>query len=240
MSSFDRVADIYDATRSLPMEEMNSIIDSITSMLGECKTIIDAGIGTGRFALPLSQRGYSVAGVDLSRKMMTVARQKGIGDLFLADIQGNLPFKDNSFDAALVVHVLHLIDDWRSVMHEIARVSTMFVLTVFTETEGIEPIDRYVALRRDFLFPLGRDRNAWKSALKKATVQQIYEQKEEISGDEIILYLENRKSSATWEVPDRIHERIMAQLRSELQGKHFLRKAIMKIAIWKSRQILEV
>ncbi len=222
------------------MEQINSIIDSITLTLGNCRTIIDAGIGTGRFALPLFQRGYSIVGVDLSRKMMSIARKKGLVDLFLADIQGSIPFKENAFDSALVVHVLHLVDDWRSVLHEAARVSKMFVVTVFNETEGIDPVDRYVALRREFLFPLGHDRNEWRSALKLASVKQVYEEKEETSGEDIVLYLENRNTSATWEVPEGIHSKIIEQMRAELQGKRFRRNVITEVAIWKSKEILEV
>ena len=161
-------------------------------------------------------------------------------DLLLGDAKGKIPFKDDSFDAALVVHVLHLIDDWKSVVHELARVSRRYVVTVFSQTEGINPRDRYAGLRRDFGFPLNHDDQSWKSALSQARIVQVYDQLEEIDGDESIVYLQNRGSSVTWDVPDMIHEKIMAHLKGELQGKALRRRAIMKIGLWESKRLQRI
>jgi ubiquinone/menaquinone biosynthesis C-methylase UbiE len=56
-------------------------------------------------------------GIDISRKMMSKARQKGVENLILADAH-NIPFKDRSFDASIIIHVLHLIPDWLNVARE--------------------------------------------------------------------------------------------------------------------------
>ncbi len=36
--------------------------------------MLDLGVGTGRFALPLRERGFEMVGVDLSPKMLAVAK----------------------------------------------------------------------------------------------------------------------------------------------------------------------
>lgn len=43
---------------------------------GSIQTILDLGCGTGNHAIPLSQRGYQVTGVDISADMLEHARQK--------------------------------------------------------------------------------------------------------------------------------------------------------------------
>jgi SAM-dependent methyltransferase len=40
------------------------------------KSILDLGCGTGNYAIPLTKRGYSVTGVDISENMLKIARSK--------------------------------------------------------------------------------------------------------------------------------------------------------------------
>lgn len=46
---------------------------------GAVRRVLDLGCGTGNHALPLTGRGYGVAGVDLSEAMLAGARQKAAG-----------------------------------------------------------------------------------------------------------------------------------------------------------------
>lgn len=68
--------------------------------------IIDIGCGTGRHAIELSQRGYSVTGIDLSESMLEKAREKakhdGLQIDFLRHDARNLPF-ENQFDVAIML-----------------------------------------------------------------------------------------------------------------------------------------
>ena len=70
--SFDRVSDIYDATRALPpgvSEQVTNTILNIVSPTPDTK-FFETGIGTGRIALPIIQKGYSYTGLDISEKML--------------------------------------------------------------------------------------------------------------------------------------------------------------------------
>jgi len=68
--------------------------------------ILDVGCGTGRHAIELTRRGYSVTGVDLSESQLTRAREKAEADNLSIDFQcqdaRNLPF-DSEFDVAIMI-----------------------------------------------------------------------------------------------------------------------------------------
>jgi ubiquinone/menaquinone biosynthesis C-methylase UbiE len=68
----------------------------------------------------LMNNGYSVVGMDVSKGMVERAREKGLVDLLLAD-GTRIPFKAKSFDAALMAHVFHLLEDPVVVLREAAR-----------------------------------------------------------------------------------------------------------------------
>ena len=138
--SFDRVSNIYDATRGFPPGVSEQIADYILDLVSATPDtqFFEAGIGTGRIALPILQRGYAYTGVDVSEKMMTELRRKLQGadhrlKLLQADVT-SLPFVDDSFDVALAVHVLHLIPNWQQALAEIRRV--LKPSGVFLYTDG--------------------------------------------------------------------------------------------------------
>src|SRR5215831_9004134 len=111
MADFDRVANIYDATRKEPDVVMQATLDVMQNALEGSKRVLDVGVGTGRFAKPLLDRGFSIVGVDVSRQMMAKAAVKGARELVQGDAHC-LPFRDASFDAAIFILFLHLVPDW--------------------------------------------------------------------------------------------------------------------------------
>ena len=83
-------------------------VDFIESEIKRDKScrILDVGCGTGRHAIELVKRGYSVTGVDLSENMLNRAREKAIDtgvqlDFEKADAR-NLPFEDE-FDLVIML-----------------------------------------------------------------------------------------------------------------------------------------
>jgi SAM-dependent methyltransferase len=123
---FDRAAGDYDATRGLPPGAADPVAALLAEAgaLGPRTRLLEIGVGTGRIALPLARRGIRVVGADLSRAMLgrLVGKRAGLPvDPVRADA-ARLPFADASFDAALGVHVFHLIPRWREVLAELARV----------------------------------------------------------------------------------------------------------------------
>src|SRR5256886_16170739 len=84
--------------------------------------LLEVGVGTGRYAVPLQKSGIRLVGVDISRKMVEFGLAKGLRDVVFADA-ARLPFVSGSFDVATTNHVLHLIPDWRDGLRGIARVT---------------------------------------------------------------------------------------------------------------------
>jgi ubiquinone/menaquinone biosynthesis C-methylase UbiE len=116
IKSFDRVAGIYDATRGIPPGEAATIAGGIADLLGEVpgagrKRALEVGVGTGRIAVPLAAAGVDVVGFDVSRLMLEqlVRKRPRVGALLAEATRP--PFRQRSFEAALFVHVLHLLPD---------------------------------------------------------------------------------------------------------------------------------
>jgi ubiquinone/menaquinone biosynthesis C-methylase UbiE len=132
---YDGLADDYDSTREIPKDDE---VRAISEALEGSKTVLDVGIGTGRFAKPLSDRGFEVTGVDVSRNMLLKARGKGLDRLVLGDAY-RLPFRDESFDAAVIIHVLHVVVNWSAVMRGIGRVTRGNVVSIFRQRPDSRP-----------------------------------------------------------------------------------------------------
>lgn len=123
---FDDVADIYDLTRAFPPGAEAKAI-SLLAEVGELTAssrVLEAGIGTGRVALPLAPLVSRVVGVDISRPMLEKLTDKR-GAECCNPVQGDatrLPFPPAAFDAVIGVHIFHLIPVWRAALDEVRRV----------------------------------------------------------------------------------------------------------------------
>ncbi len=123
---FDRAADYYDETRGFPPGAEQGVAALIRDMgsLTASSRVIEIGVGTGRIALPLAPQVRAVCGVDLSRPMLNRLLAKRSSEPILA-VEGDitrLPFGSRRFDAAVAVHIFHLVADWRGALRELARV----------------------------------------------------------------------------------------------------------------------
>jgi ubiquinone/menaquinone biosynthesis C-methylase UbiE len=126
--SFDRAADIYDSTRGHPPEISKKIAASLAVHLFHNNRVLEVGIGTGRIARPLLKHGFAITGVDISRKMMERLGKQLDPVYPSADLaEANavwLPFSNRVFDAAIFVHVIHLVSEWKQLLFEVHRVIT--------------------------------------------------------------------------------------------------------------------
>src|SRR5438477_2261243 len=116
---------------------MKSLLNAMKELFAGCRTILDVGIGTGRFAEYLNNSGFDVVGIDVSLSMMAKAREKGVRNLVQADAH-YLPFRDMVFDGAILVHVLHLVRDWVQVVGEVGQVTRRVVVAEVEGGEGVQ------------------------------------------------------------------------------------------------------
>src|SRR3989454_12636149 len=138
--SFARVAAIYDETRGLAPRAMARVLAVLVDQL-QGKRVLEVGVGTGRYAVPLQKSGVRVVGVDISRKMVEFGLAKGLRDVVFADA-ARLPFVSGAFDVATTNHVLHLIPDWRDALRGIARVTRGVYFTVIERPDRVDTIKR--------------------------------------------------------------------------------------------------
>jgi predicted TPR repeat methyltransferase len=70
--SFDNMVRLYDETRIFDEECFESALDYMVERFPPraFPNVLEPGIGTGRIAIPLAERGYRVTGVDISEEML--------------------------------------------------------------------------------------------------------------------------------------------------------------------------
>lgn len=113
---FEKYTDQYENWFEKNRYVYKSEINAIREILPDFKDGIEIGVGSGRFAEPLGIK----FGIEPSYKMRKVAQSRGIEAVDSA--AENLPFKDCSFDLALMVTTLCFLDDERKAFVEIYRI----------------------------------------------------------------------------------------------------------------------
>jgi ubiquinone/menaquinone biosynthesis C-methylase UbiE len=121
-----RVAEQYDVIRGHPAEVSAEIGRAIAEQMPDGARVLELGVGTGRIALPVAAAGCEVYGIDVSSHMLAWLSRRiaseGRDNIHLArgDITA-LPFREDAFDGAMAVHVLHLVADWAGVLAQVSR-----------------------------------------------------------------------------------------------------------------------
>lgn len=105
------------------------------------RRVLDAGCGGGGYVDHLVRRGYDATGVDRHAAILDIAAARGFAGRFvLADLAGQLPFRDDAFESTYCFDVLEHVDDV-SALRELARVtSRRLILTV---PQDDSPMRRY-------------------------------------------------------------------------------------------------
>lgn len=240
--SFDRIATVYDATRGLPPRTMARVLAVLIEEL-HGKRVLEVGVGTGRYAVPLQKSGIRVVGVDISRRMVEFGLAKGLRDVVFAD-GARLPFVSRSFEVATTNHVLHLFADWREVLTEIARVTRETYFTVIERSGRDDSLNHeYRNLVReagfDWQHPGIHERDL-PDLLKPEIIMPVGPFHETISADTLLKELDDRVYSNQWDVPEAIHRDAMARLRAKWGGKEFDRLYTLEVTFWRADRLPEL
>jgi ubiquinone/menaquinone biosynthesis C-methylase UbiE len=226
---FNSVAHVYDKTRGLPEHVMKRLLETLASELSSYRTILDAGVGTGRFAKPLQDSGFEVVGIDIARKMINKAKERSVSNLLLGDVCF-LPFKDNSFDATVCIHVLHLISEWKTALQEICRVtrSTMVSMNYMHKNPMWKAYDK---LLKKYGYERRRPgKGEWELKKLVRPSASVFIASFETKADERLTYLSQRVYSHQWDIPEDVNEKIVNELKSQFAGKVFHQG--LRLLIW--------
>ena len=163
--SFDGLVELYDETRTFDGDCFNAALDYLVERFppADYLNVYEPGIGTGRIAIPLGQRGYRVTGGDISENMLAILENRLAGceprpDItYLAADTTDLPFPDSAFDMTVVVHHFYFIREWKQAVREILRVTDGPVVLMHTGTGQEIPFlnDRYRQLCETFGYAIG-------------------------------------------------------------------------------------
>jgi ubiquinone/menaquinone biosynthesis C-methylase UbiE len=241
--SFDRAAEFYDATRGFPPGVAEQVAGALARRIAPGSPVLEVGIGTGRIAIPLATKGYSITGVDLSWNMLQKLKenyqaqspQQGSTSPAVAQADATrLPFHTAQFEAVLAVHVLHLIPDWQQALVEIQRVlkpgGSLFVGHTWRASEAPRQALRRVhaEILRSFGYAskryVSRDMQETDQALKAtgARGSEIVAAEWESTStpDQDIESLNQRIWSSTWDIPDEVYQKSIQKL-SAWASEHY-------------------
>ena len=139
---------------------LRHLTDKIVRLLGAPPgRVLDVGCGTGRVAVELAGRGFSVDALDLEPQVVeqagALATRCGASvRFFAADFQGVDPrFPDETYDAVVCSEVLEHVGPWRDVLANMARVLHPGGLLILTTPNGprqFSVLDKYAGHVRRF------------------------------------------------------------------------------------------
>jgi ubiquinone/menaquinone biosynthesis C-methylase UbiE len=119
VEAFDQHAEDYDRWFDTPEGQIlfKIEVDAVRLLMKDLKRpFLEIGVGTGRFAKEL---GIDT-GIDLSLKLMEIAKKRGIA---VEKAKGeSLPFRDKSFGTVFILFTLCFIEDPEMVLFEAKRV----------------------------------------------------------------------------------------------------------------------
>lgn len=137
---YDRWGARYD--RSIWVRWLRTWVKAYASEVPEGSCILDVGCGTGNaLAILVERKPVLLAGLDISEGVLKVARRKMLGhaaDLRVGDAE-NLPWKDNTFDVALMTATIHHFPNTDRAVREVCRV--------------LKPGGRLIVADPHFVFP---------------------------------------------------------------------------------------
>ncbi|MFI9503802.1 class I SAM-dependent methyltransferase [Nocardia sp. NPDC052566] len=125
-AAYDPIADAYAELNATSLLNEYYNRPAIRNLLGDVsgKHVLDVGCGSGPTLVDLLEGGATVVGVDGSKALIDIARDRvGSGpELYVADLADPLPFDDSTFDDVVCSLTLHYLEDWHSPLTEIRRV----------------------------------------------------------------------------------------------------------------------
>ncbi len=248
--AFDRAASIYDDTRTLPEDISERVTQAILDLAPANRPILEAGVGTGRIAVPLLRRGARLIGVDLSAEMMRRLHAKfETAPLAQADIS-RLPFPDATFGLILTAHVLHLVGPWREALREFRR--ALAPGGVYLNSTGFRRTDPPIPMRNRWHALVEAHGYSWRRPGAQSDEELLTEVRamgarvdqvivtqwtNTVTPQEVIDSIAARITSDTWNVPGDALAETVAELREWALAEYADLKASIAV---EQRFILDV
>jgi ubiquinone/menaquinone biosynthesis C-methylase UbiE len=143
MSVYDAMAADFDRRRALPDGIAETIRQTVLRAgLPAGPSVLDLGAGSGRIGWPFVGAGDDYIGVDLSGGMLRTFATHHPGARLVQANGAALPFRNESFDAVLLVQVLSGVPGWRALLADACRVlrrcGALFIGRVVAPDTGVD------------------------------------------------------------------------------------------------------
>jgi len=147
---------------------VRSVLDPIPG-----ERLLDIGCGDGTHLLMFNRIGLDVTGVDASADMVETARSRlGHRSHLRVGVAEDLPFDDNEFDLAALIHTLEFLDNPLPALREAGRVARRKVFVgVFNSLSCTGILKRIQGFFGDPLFGQATFYNLWQI---KSLIQLAY------------------------------------------------------------------
>lgn len=208
---------------------MEQLVKTMVDELKGFTTVLDVGVGTGRFARPLQESGFVVVGVDIAGKMLRKAMKKGTNNLLRGDACF-LPFSENSFDASVCIHLLHLVSEWKMALQEICRATREVMLSTVYTTKNIVG-EVYQRILEGHGYESKRPgKGEWQLKELVKPSKRVFATAYDNHVDEYLEHLSRRAYSCQWEIPESVNRKAVDELRRQFGGKVF--PAELQVLVW--------
>jgi ubiquinone/menaquinone biosynthesis C-methylase UbiE len=234
------MAGLYEETRVFDTTCLNSALTYFSDRFPPDKfgNMFYPGIGTGRIAIPLAEKGYKITGIDISEEMLSLLDDRlRKSERFLpvsarkADVL-DLPFADGEFDIAITVHFFYFIPQWKKAIGEILRVvkdnGILVLMHTGTGTEIPFINERYKELSasKGYVIPetgaaSNREVAEYCESLgyQAEWVRDRWRWTSNIRLDKALEYVKSRAYSFTTFAPDDIHISVVESLADEMRSR---------------------
>jgi SAM-dependent methyltransferase len=145
--NFDRIAPIYEESRG-GLARGGAYARTIGAHLRP-GLVLEIGIGTGSVALPLTDAGHPVVGVDISRNMLAAAHDRLGSRVAIADVMA-LPIATGSVPNVVAVWVFQLVGSAEMTLREARRALSVRGRLVVIPSRAIHENDDIDAVAVDF------------------------------------------------------------------------------------------
>ncbi len=160
LNEWDKIAKEWNRLRQKPTEFAISLANE-----WQQGKILDIGCGNARNLKPFLEKGFECYGIDSSKELIKIAKER-IKEAKLTQASAtNLPFPNESFDYIICLAVLHHLKpkDHEKVLNEIKRV---------LKPEGIAAIAVWNKLQMRFILGKKEQMIPWK--LQDKIIQRYY------------------------------------------------------------------
>jgi ubiquinone/menaquinone biosynthesis C-methylase UbiE len=239
--SFNQMGQLYDETRIFDAGCFNSALDYLVERFppSALNKLFEPGIGTGRIAIPLAERGYQVTGVDISEEMLELLSTKLMQmkqslpiSFHTADVV-RLPFPDDTFDIAVCVHLFYFVRRWKKAVNEILRVlkqdGPLVLMHTGTgaEVPALNTRYRELCLEQGYVIKdVGVKSTSEvlnyliKLGCNIEEIRDRWQWTQRIQLDRALHYMKSRAYSFTTFIPEKVHSIAIEKLESELHKQY--------------------